>query len=252
MPNIQEMNRRAIIQTVKNSHIIYSEIIKGLKNGALTPTIQAKHQRVYIRKANLGEKIFVEADNASYTATENQYLVYNDPTNAYLVDEKAFKKYELDENMEEKTDKNGLKLYGYKSKGAPVLVIEANKIASIDLKNNNSFTYFPSNWWGSTDTVKKDFIFILPYNASLSLAENIKLYEESFALFPQPIANVSEIKAHLTSGKGFDCYAIHDQYVSTYAICDKNGTFKDPALKAKAGQTKKYLGQPNFSKQLSK
>lgn len=251
MPNIKEMLNEEIVKAVKNSHLLYATIIKGLENGTITPTIQAKHQRVYIRKAIPGEEIFVEVDNASYTATEGQYLVYNNPNNFYLVNEKGFKRYEVDANMEKKIDANGHEIVGFKPKGAPALVINADNIKALEL-DKGEFTYFPSNWWGSTDTVKKGFVIVLPYDATLNLRKNIEKYKEMFEKFPQSKAPKEEIEAHLTSGQGFDCYAIDDKHVSTYAICDKFGTFKDEKLRTIANQTKNYVGQPNFTLELSK
>lgn len=250
MANIKDMKQEEIEQAAKNSHLLYSEIIKGLENGNLKPTIQAKHHRVYIRKAIPGEEIFVEADNASYTATDEHYLVYNSPTNYYLVNEKGFKRYELDDNMIKRVDGQGHEILGFKPKGAPVLIINADDIKALDL-NEAGFTYFPSNWWGSTDTIKTGFVVVLPYDSKLSLAKNIEKYKEAFALFPQPTATKEEIETHLTSGQGFDCYAIDDKHASTYATCDKAGTFKDEKLRAIANQTKSYIGQPDFQREFS-
>lgn len=241
MANIADLNQEQVDKSVKNTHLLYGGIINLIKEGKVVPTIQAKHQRVYIRPAVVGEKIYVEADKAEYTAVEGQYVVYNDSKNRYLVNEKAYKRYEQDENLETKIDADQLEVKGFKPKGLPQLVVKVD-----DLKNIidiNDFTYFPSNWWGSTNTIAEGFVIILPFDSTKSLKENVASFEQLYETFPKVGTPKEEVTAYLSSGKGLDCYAIDKDHVDTYAICDKKGTFKDPVLKAKAHQTEAYLGQ---------
>lgn len=143
--------------------------------------------------------------------------------------------------METKIDNDGLEIKGYKPKGAPQLVVKVDDLKQhIDI---NGFTYFPSNWWGSTNTIESGFVMILPFDTKKSLQENIKDYEKAIETLPPVGTDKEEIAKYLSSGVGFDCYAIDKDHVDTYAICDRKGTFKDPVLRAKANQTNEYLGQ---------
>lgn len=245
MANINDLKQEEVNEYLGNTRELYHRVISGIECGAIVPEMKAKHQRVYIRPAVPGEIIEVPADNATYTATEGQYVVYNDKNNRYLVNQKAYKKYEQDSNMEIKKDADGLEIKGHKPKGKVALVVHVN---DLNMELGDGFTYFPSGWWGSTDTVKEGFDIVLPFDETKTLQENVEDMRKAYLTLPEAGALKEEVEQYLCSGKGPDIYGLDDGHVDTYARCDRKGTFADLKFRIKAGQENKvYEGQKSLT-----
>lgn len=200
----------------------FTDIIKGVEDGSLKAKIQAKCVCVDARQAT-AEEVGTKFTVWSHGKVEKEITVKEDTVFLTTLDKNG--NPIVDEQGHDNTYDMPLKKFSkkYKKHENGHYVQDTTPMVTVKLPDSmipeQGKTLLPPCWGGYEGTLMRGGLVMLPFNPDLSREQQIE-----------------EWKKYLKSGATVDWYPNNE--AETYALCDRNGVFKDDDLKALYGQTK--------------
>lgn len=218
----------------ENTQKLFAFIIDNVKQGKLVPKVCAKSVCVDAREVKpeeVGTKFTVWSHGKvekEVVLTEDMMLLTTLDENGNPVVDSAghLNVYDMKKSKFQKTypkQINGHYVKDPYDKGSVAIVIEM----PAGFVPEEGITILPPNWGGYEGTLMQGGVIMMPFNPERSLEGQIWEWENNGA-------------------NGLDWYPNNEP--NTYSECDKNGTFKNPALRKTFGQTKEYEGYPYSKK----
>lgn len=217
-----------------NTEKLFKYIIEGVKQGTLQPKVCAKSICVDAREVTpeeVGTKFTIWSHGKvekEVVLTEDMMLLTTlDENGQPIVDSEGhLNTYDMKKSKFQKTypkQINGHYVKDPYEKGSVSIVIELPD----GFVPEEGITVLPPNWGGYEGTLMQGGVIMMPFDPTRSLQGQIWEWEKQGAT-------------------QLDWYPNNEP--STYSECDKNGTFKDPALRRTFAQTKEYEGYPYSKK----
>lgn len=214
-------NFKNIKKEYETSKTFFANIINGVKEGIIPVQIQAKCVCVDARAVDPEE---VGKQHTVWSHGKVEKVLELKPDTVLITTLDANGNPIIDENGNTNTYDMSISKFQkkYKKHSNGHYIQDQKPMATIKLDEGvipeEGITILPPNWGGYSGTLMKGGLIMLPFDSTLSRQEQIERWE-----------------SYLT-GEPIDWYPNNE--ADTYAVCDRNGKFKDKALRELFGQDK--------------